>query len=166
MRKGALAKIPCKRKLVLKGGEHWPWERSLMLLRDPIERFMSGWAERAPEKDLGALLDLLRDDEVPYHPPGSPGSGPVDIRHHLLPLTHEANLPFVELVRERGRVVRLEAIEDEWASLQAWLGLDLGAFPHLRQAGGRRSFDDLSVNEREQLQDFLREDIDYVKGLL
>ncbi len=146
----------CRRKLVRRGSEGWPWRRSFAALRDPVERFLSGWEERAPRWELGALLRLLLEDRVPAW---RPGAGRGDIKHHLARLAHPVNARFFEAVSEGGgRFVCTGQLDSDFPAVIGSLGVAAGAIGRAREQPGRRRWEDLSRWEQRRLAEYLQPD--------
>lgn len=167
IRHGLLAGLPVQRKLVYKGTEDWPWERSFMILRDPVDRFLSGWGERAAHYELDDLLSLLANDSIPYNPPYKGWvwntGGPVDIRHHLLPITHEVNIEMAREVGSKGSWVKFTDLNEGIPAVVDWLGLIRPPLSVKRKGNKRRKLSSLSKGEREKIEDFFADDYSFLE---
>lgn len=166
IRHGVLNGLPVKRKLTCKGTELWPWDRSFMVLRDPIDRFLSGWGERAASYGLDDLLSLLGNDSIPYNPPYKKWvwnfGSPTDIRHHLLPITHEINIGMVEKVESKGGWVKFTDLDEGIPAVMNWLGLLRPPLRVKRKGIKRRKISSLSKGEHQKIRNFFAEDYKFL----
>lgn len=141
----------------------WPWERSVVVLRDPMERFLSGWWERCREWPLEEVLEWLQGCPPAY---GVQDFENATVRHHLARLTDAENFEFV--VRAKWRL-STETLDDEWPGMARRLGLAAEA----QQVAGvrvgaqpdRRTAVDLSVEERRMLEEYLRADYEWLRWI-
>lgn len=167
IRHGLLSGLPVRRRLDDKGTERWPWDRSFMILRDPVDRFLSGWGERASSYGLDDLLNLLHDESIPYNPPSARSAwnfgGPMDIRHHLLPLSHKVNFGFLQLCEGSGSWVSFDYLDEGIEAVVKWLDLIRPPIGHKRKGTKRKSAKNLPQSDLRKIREFLSDDYEILE---
>ena len=167
IRHGLLSGLPVRRKLDDKGTELWPWDRSFMILRDPVDRFLSGWGERASNYGLDDLLSLLGNESIPYNPPHRRWvwdfGSPMDIRHHLLPLSHEVNFGLLKLCEESGSWVSFDCLDEGIEAVVKWLDLIRPPLAHKRKGTRRKSAENLPQSDLLKIREFLSDDYEIME---
>ncbi len=159
LRGGVLANIPVAGKLL---GPHatprqpWPWARSFTILREPRERFLSGWAERAPQWPIEKVLEVLYNPEIAADDPE--GGVAQNVKHHLVSLTHAQNAVLVQRARLRLYTHRLE---HDWPEVVRRLRLGVETrLPRLRAKPARRTWRELTARERAKIETYLQLDLE------
>jgi len=125
-----------------------PWDRSFVVSRPPVDRFMSAWNERAPEMDLIPLLKFLRNPREGSLSHG--GSRSELIRRHFVFHNDRA------FVYKARFLLRLHSLAEDWDRLAQRLGLPRPKhFPHARKGRYlRRKWSRLSDAEKRLVEEF------------
>jgi hypothetical protein len=64
--RGGLFKNEFEGPLHLHWPEHWPLSRSFAFVRDPVERFLSGWRNKAPNWPAREVIRVIRERDGNY----------------------------------------------------------------------------------------------------
>ncbi len=133
----------------------WPRDRGFAIVRDPIDRFISGWKNRAPSMSADEIFDIVSLRRGNFTRP--PKTLADDLVHHLIPQTS----PEYQLSKARY-VGRFETLGESWDAIMNALDVrDCASLPHLRKS--TRKGVDLDPELRVKLEEYYRDDYEWIR---
>jgi hypothetical protein len=140
--------------------ESWPKDRSFSIVRDPVDRFKSGWANKAPNLSFWQVIEHL-DKPINSWPEQHPTDIGVNIRHHLLPQTS----PQYRL-RQVGFIGCYETLDESFAAMCQEFGINpVPALPKLNKSFRDPAKENLTEFQKRVLREFYHADYDFLGSL-